>query len=228
MLQQIFKIISLNFLLVSNLFATTINPGDLLISEVMANPAAVTDSNGEWFEIFNASINPIDLNGLTISDDGSNSHIINTGEPFLIAPGEYFVLSNNSEPESNGGFITDYVYSGFSLANSSDQIIIRNDSIEIAELEYSGIPFGVAGISAELINQLINPQANDYGNTPNNIAFQYGDGDFGTPGSVGSVLLTTQTPVPLPSALWLFGSALLVCMRKFMLSIPCYRLAFNP
>ena len=66
-LQQLFTILGLYGLLIPNLFAATINSGDLLISEVMANPAAVSDSNGEWFELFNASLHSIDLNGLTIS-----------------------------------------------------------------------------------------------------------------------------------------------------------------
>ncbi len=227
-LQQFFTAIGLYCLLMSNLFAASVNPGDLLISEVMANPAAVTDSNGEWFEIFNTSFRSLDLNGLVISDAGSNSHMIDSGGSLLIAPGEYFVLSNNGEPGSNGGFIADYVYSGFSLANSSDQIILQKNDTEIARLEYAGAPFGLAGVSAELIRQLANPQQNDYGSTPTENAFQYGDGDFGTPGSAGSVLLTTQAPVPLPGALWLFGSVLLLCMRKFMHPAPSGRLAFNP
>lgn len=226
-LQQLFSIICLYCVLMPNIFAASINPGDLLISEVMANPAAVSDSNGEWFEIFNASLNLIDLNALTISDDGSNSHIINADRSLLITPGEYFVLSNNGDSGSNGGFMPDYVYSGFSLANSSDQIIILDDGNEIFRLEYSGAPFGVTGVSAELINQVLNPQADDYGNTPTDAVFQYGDGDFGTPGGAGSVLLTTRAPVPLPGATWLFGSAFLLFLRNFLAPATCHKLTFN-
>src|SRR5262249_54517288 len=39
-------------------------PGDLVITEVMANPSAVSDTTGEWFEVY---VNrDIDLNGLQI------------------------------------------------------------------------------------------------------------------------------------------------------------------
>src|SRR5687768_5630304 len=33
-------------------------PGDVVISEVMANPLGSSDSNGEWFELYNPSDEP--------------------------------------------------------------------------------------------------------------------------------------------------------------------------
>jgi hypothetical protein len=216
--QNIFKIICLYLIITSNSFATSIRFGDILISEVMANPSAVSDGNGEWFEIFNASVNTIALNGLTINDDGSNSHTINAGASLFIAPGEYFVLGNNGDTMSNGGYIANYVYSGFSLANGSDQIILQDNNSEIARLEYTGSPFGVSGSSVELINQVINPGQSEYGVTPNELSFQYGEGDFGTPGTSGSLILSANAPVPIPGAIWLFGSALLFSIRR--LAVP--------
>ncbi len=137
--------------------ATTIQPGDLLITEVMANPTAVSDTNGEWFEIFNQSSNSIDLNRLTISDDGSNTHQINSSNSLLIAPGAYFVFGHNGDSISNGGYLADYVYNNFSLGNTTDQIVLSDNGNEIARLNYTGLPFGSAGASAELVFQLINP-----------------------------------------------------------------------
>lgn len=193
----------------------------------MANPNAVSDSNGEWFEIFNASMTTVNLNGLIIGDNGSNSHTINASGSLLVAPGDYFVLGNNRDAASNGGYIPDYVYSGFSLANSSDQIVILDGTTEITRLEYSGTPFGVSGLSAELINQNASPQAEDYATTPANSTFQFGDGDFGTPGTAGSVMLAFQTPVPVPATIWFLGSALLVLMRKFIAPANCGHRAIN-
>lgn len=191
----------------------SIQSGELLISEVMANPSAVSDSNGEWFELFNSSTSTIDLNGITISDDGANSHTISASDPLLIEPGTYFVLGNNGDTSVNGGYIADYVYSGFNLINSSDQIVLTEDNFEIARLDYSGTPFGVAGISAELINQVFNPGQSNYAVTANDITFQYGDGDFGTPGATGSIILTATSPIPIPGAIWLFGSVLVLGIR---------------
>ncbi len=191
--------------------AASIQVGDILISEVMANPSSVSDANGEWFEIFNASANTIDLNGITISDDGSNSHQINNGSSLLIMPGAYLVLGRNGDTANNGGYIAQYVYSDFSLSNTLDQIVLSENGNEFARLDYTGLPFGSAGISAELINQLLAPDESDYQLTQNT---QYGLGDFGTPGGSGSFQLTNVSSVPIPGAVWLFASALFVLDRK--------------
>jgi len=202
-----FKFITLAYLLCLHTYtyATTIQPGELLISEVMANPLQVSDTNGEWFELFNASANPIDINGITISDTGSNIHEINNGGSLFINPGDYLVLGRNGDNSSNGGYIADYVYNNFTLGNSSDQIILSSTGMQIARLDYSGLPFGMAGVSAELMRQTVNPSSVDYQLTQDTI---YGIGDIGTPGSTGSFNLSNASPVPIPSALWLFGSAI--------------------
>jgi hypothetical protein len=207
------KIITSILLLItcSHSFSASLQSGDLLISEVMSNPSAVSDTNGEWFEIFNASASIHDLNGLIISDDGSNSHTINNASSLFINPGDYLVLGRNDDSLINGGLILDYVYSNFTLSNTTDQIILLYDSIEIARLEYNGAPFGIAGISAEITAQKSVTTQADYQATE---ITQYGDGDFGTPGSTGSFELTSEaSPVPIPGAVWLFASASLIGFR---------------
>ena len=192
--------------------ASSIQAGDLLISEVLANPSAVSDSNGEYFELFNSSSAAIDINGFILSDDGSNLHVITSTDSLFIQPGEYFVLGSNGDSTTNGGYIADYVYSDFSLTNSNDEIIISAiDNTEIVRLEYTGTPFGSAGASAELINQVLQPSQDDYAISTT----IFGDGDSGTPGQAGSIILTaaSASPVPVPAAIWLFGSALLMTLR---------------
>ena len=181
---------------------------------MLANPSAVSDANGEWFELFNASDNAIDINGLTISDDGSNSHQINNGISLFIEPGAYLVLGRNGSVTDNGGYTADYVYSDFTLGNSQDQIIFADGDNEILRLNYTGAPFGTAGISVELINQLTNPDESDYQLSQNS---QFGSGDTGTPGLRGSFELVSTTTVPVPGAVWLFGSALLLLRKKVRL-----------
>ncbi len=34
---------------------------DLIITEIMQNPSAVEDANGEWFEIYNSGSSPVDM-----------------------------------------------------------------------------------------------------------------------------------------------------------------------
>ena len=175
-----------------------IQPGQLIISEVMANPAAVSDTVGEWFELFNPTSNPIDLNGVSILDSGSNSHTIT--ESLFIQAGSYLVLGRNSDSSINGGFAVDYVYSNFTLGNTTDDIFMEHMGVRISALSYDndGI-FGVSGISAQWAG-------NGYDLTPSD--FSYGAGDTGSPGSQGSHQIPMAAAVPVPPAGWLMASSL--------------------
>lgn len=175
---------------------------DLYITEVMTNPAAVSDTVGEWFELYNPTLETVDLSGITLSDDGSNSHVISSGSPLIINPGEYFVMASNGDPMVNGGFTANYVYSGFSLTNSADEIVFSDNGTELLRLNYTS-GFGVAGNSMELLAQSMDET--NYGLTAAGLT--YGLGDIGTPGAAGS--FTPASPVPVPAAAWLFGSGLL-------------------
>lgn len=163
----------------------------------MANPNTVTDSNGEWFEIYNPSNDIFDFNGTTLSDNGSNSHVINQLDPLLILPGEYFVFGRNDNELENGGYIADYIYSNFILGNSADEIILTDTLGNILSLEYES-GFITAGHSIELTSP--DMLISNYNETTNLI---YGNGDYGSPGQQGSYSFTTAT-VPEPPLLLLF------------------------
>jgi hypothetical protein len=193
--------------LASILFASTahavIMPGDLLISEVLSNPGAVSDTAGEWFELYNSSANAIDLNGVKIRDEGSNQFTISGS--LLINAGDYLVFGRNVDSAVNGGYTPDYVYSSFTLGNTSDAIIVESGGNIIASLIYNDAGlYGANGRSAELV---WNGNAFSYQLTPNGLTF--GAGDIGTPGVAGSsVLPVAASAVPVPAAAWLFGSAI--------------------
>ena len=170
---------------------------DLLITEIMANPNSVTDSNGEWFELYNPSNDIFDFNGTTLSDNGNNTHVINQLDPLLILPGDYFIFGRNGNKLENGGYIADYVYSNFVLGNSDDEIILTDLLGNILSLEY-GNGLITAGHSIELTSP--NMLISNFTETTN---FNYGDGDYGTPGNQGSYTHTTVT-VPEPSSVLLF------------------------
>ena len=67
---------------------------DLLISETMANPAENSDTRGEWLERFNPTIEPINLRGIDLGDDGSNRQRFDTD--LLILPSEFLTLASHS------------------------------------------------------------------------------------------------------------------------------------
>ena len=62
--------------------------GDVLITEFMKDPAFVSDSKGEWIELYNASDKVVNIEGWVIRDFGTNEHLIqNGGARIELAPG---------------------------------------------------------------------------------------------------------------------------------------------
>ena len=153
----------------------------VVITEIMQNPSAVSDSNGEWFELFNPSSTPVNLNGWTIRDNGSESHLINTD--LVIASGAYVVVGRNANSTNNGGIVVQYQYQAFTLSNGADEIILlRPDQTLADEVWYDGgpsfpDPSGKSMVlsSATLDNSLGSSWVQSQEIMPN--------GDYGTPGS---------------------------------------------
>lgn len=162
--------------------AAPVMPDSIIINEIMQNPSAVSDSNGEWFELFNSTDGAIDIDGWKLKDNGSNSHTINNGGPLVIAAGGFLVLSNNADMGSNGGIQVDYEYSSFALSNGDDEIILSDASdVEVDRVEWDGgsVFPDPTGASMALIDPLLD---NNVGSNWCESASSYGDGDSGTPG----------------------------------------------
>lgn len=109
-------------------------PGALVITEIMNNPAAVSDDEGEWFELYNATGQALSLQGAVILHQPNNpdGHVISA--PLLAPAGGYVVLARNGEPAHNGGVVADYVYgSAVSLNNDSDYLAIETAEGELVD-----------------------------------------------------------------------------------------------
>ena len=169
----------------------------IVISEIMINPSAVSDSYGEWFEVVNMTDMTIDLQGWTIKDGDENGHIINNiGNTLLISSGEYIVLSRNNDFSINGGLISDYVYEGISFSNSEDAILLMNVEGEIIdEVQYTNSWPILSGSSIEIHDLNLNNNDNFNWFSATSI---YGDGDFGTPGISFNGTLKTDHSMDLP------------------------------
>jgi hypothetical protein len=94
----------------------------LLISEFLADPEAAGDEYGEWIEIANPGVEPVDLQGWAIADLDGDHHLI--AAPLMAAPGQYVVLGRSSDLAANGGAPVAYVYTGLQLANDADELIL--------------------------------------------------------------------------------------------------------
>ncbi len=174
-------------------FTLTIEDNDfasvpnIVINEIMQNPAAVDDDKGEWFELFNPGDSDVDINGWVIKDDGTDYHTIDNGGPLVISAGGYLVLGINDTLAVNGGVSVDYVYSSFVLGNSSDEVVlVYSDGVsEVDRVNYdNGATFpDPTGKSMELNNPA---NDNNDGSNWDEAIVSFGDGDMGTPGSQNS------------------------------------------
>ncbi|MCK5376611.1 MAG: lamin tail domain-containing protein, partial [Acidobacteria bacterium] len=160
----------------------------IVINEIMQNPAAVSDTNGEWFEVVNATPDPVDIDGWTIKDNGSNIHVIANGGSLIIPVGGFLVLGRDADTGSNGGVAIDYEYSNLFLGNGSDELILLDTSLsEIDRVEWdNGATFpDPNGASMALKNPALD---NNVGANWCESQTPFGDGDLGTPGAPNDCL----------------------------------------
>jgi hypothetical protein len=187
---------------------SSISEGDIIITEILNNPCVigpdtngdgnddcvVSDENGEWFEIYNKSDVSIDLFGLVVKDGDPNNpqqFRIDDENEHIIAPNDYFLFVVSSDPSLNGGNEPSnslYQYngdsnSGFSLGNSSDEIILMNaEEFIIDEVWFDDGTFpDDKGHSMNLNIDSYDSVSNDSADNWCPAQSPFGDGDFGTP-----------------------------------------------
>ena len=159
--------------------ALALSPGDLIINEVMPNPAAVPDSAGEWVEVYNPTNDPIDLLSLLIQDN-VGSHTIGTS---VVVPSHgYAVLGRSDDPSLNGGVFVDYQYAGIFLANGGDEVTLLDGATVVSGMNYGS---SQSGRSRALRCALLPTVPANYPST--STALTFGDGDAGTPGAYNQI-----------------------------------------
>jgi hypothetical protein len=172
---------------------SSLGEGDLVISEMMVNPAAVRAKNGEWLEIYNTTAASVDLQGLIVSGRGS----FTIEQSITVPAGGYAVLAVNGSSGSNGGLpVVDYVYSydDMELNNRTGIVTIGNGAGTIDSVSYSieaGFP-APWGATLNLDPGYVDTISNDESHRWCGATTEYGIGDQGTPGSVND-----SCPTPL-------------------------------
>jgi len=174
---------------------TTVLPvaGDLVISEFLADPNVVADAAGEWIEIYNAGTVNMDLLGFELHDDGTDSHFI--GASVVVAPGGRVVLARNAVVGSNGGVVANYEYSGTTLDNGIDEIVLSFGAVEVDRVNYNLALYtdGQAGHAASLDPDIGAPDATDNDVAANwcgsTLPLTTPGSDFGTPGAPNDTCL---------------------------------------
>ena len=156
--------------------------GSLIVTEIMKDPDAVDDSDGEWFEVFNASGLDVNLRGVEFADLGNDGFTVD--EDIWVLAGGHAVLAAYLDPADNGGFDPDYEYTDFALSNSDDEIVVTFDGVELDRVVYDDPDWpDVAGVAMSLLLTHYDDVLNDDPQSWCGAVGAYGDGDLGTPGA---------------------------------------------
>ncbi|MGC6510408.1 MAG: beta strand repeat-containing protein [Myxococcota bacterium] len=184
-----------DFVSISDLALRHLVRGDLVITEIMNNPSAQNDADSEWFEVWvNTAIDTtvigggnrgdINLNGLAISDDGTDFDQLDLD--IIVLGGDYLVFGENDDTSLNGGVVVDYIFIG-SLSNGLDEIYILDTerTVTLDEVLWDdGATYpDTNGASMNLDPSAIGADSNENGDFWCDSISTFGDGDFGTPGA---------------------------------------------
>jgi hypothetical protein len=154
--------------------------GTIIITEIMANPAAIPDSLGEYFELYNTTSETLVLSGCTIADLADDYHVIRDGT--VIGPNASVVFARSGD--ALGGVAPDYIYDAFQLANTTDKVVLSCDETVIDQVVYdgsSGWPI-TAGRSLSLDPSSYDSISNDSSANWCLSVCLFDTGDLGTPG----------------------------------------------
>ncbi|MBW3571744.1 MAG: DNA/RNA non-specific endonuclease [Gemmatimonadetes bacterium] len=158
--------------------------GVLVINEILADPRAVADAAGEWFEVHNAGTAAVDLQGWTIASLNDAPHVVSAS--VVVPAGGFAVLGRNGDAATNGGVTVSYVYAGattVNLGNGTDWLALRDAAgASVDSVVWTST---VAGTSRALIDPA-SDNLNVNGAAWTNSEALFGAGDRGTPGAANA------------------------------------------
>ncbi len=160
-------------------------PGAIIITEILKNPAVIDDSVGEWFELYNTTESDIDINAWEIKDLGVDKHRIFKAGGVVVPAETHVILAKSGDPELNGGLEPLYVFSNYNLSNKDDEIILMSGAVQIDQVAYdNGESFpNDVGRSLTLDPDQYDFEANDLGDNWCSAPVPFGKGDYGSPGA---------------------------------------------
>ena len=179
-------------------------PGEVVVAELMANPAVANDPVGEWMELVNTAAGERNLTGCVVRDEGTDHFVIgDAADPVVVAAGGRVVLAADGDPAANGGVDVDFVYgAGMLLDNFTDEVIVECAGLEVDRVAYAAPTWEVpSGASLKLDPSALDAAANDAVESwcPGETPYGPGDGphDLGTPGEANPACPPPDTTVDL-------------------------------
>ena len=137
-----------------------IAPGDLLVTEVMFDPSGALPES-QWFEIYNATDSPVNLDGVAIGDGSGRLHVIASDGGAVVPSQAYVVLVRDWAAALEDSIPLDsivYEYGaglsdeeGIQLADdAAGALSLWNAGVEIALVPYGSWDLASIGQSIEL------------------------------------------------------------------------------
>lgn len=171
----------------------SLKAGDLVITEVMADPAG-TDTGNEWFEVYNTTGAAIDLKGLTLfasaaDGTGAKTHVVRAG---TAQPGAYFTFGDVRSGANPAWIGYSYNNALSALPNSNGAVGVKCGTTELAKYVWA------AAADSEHSRQLdatVNPSAEraavatNYCPAPESLT-PYSGTNYGTPGGENAICET--------------------------------------
>ncbi len=148
--------------------------GAIAITEVLADPTAVTDEAGEWFEVLAST--GFDLNALTVSNEGGAMTSYAVQACRWVDAGTTVLFARNANAALNGGLPPVDATFSFSLGNSGARMIkLLHGELELARWVYTSATPGASTQRDPASGELcVTPPAVRYGTAAS--------ADRGTPG----------------------------------------------
>jgi len=99
----------------------------LIISEIMPDPATISDANGEWFELHNPGVAAVSLTGFQIAS--ANDATVTIAGAVSVPAGGYVVIAKNPDNAVNGGLNAVASFGAMNLANNSTDWLLLRDNV---------------------------------------------------------------------------------------------------
>ncbi|MCX7846842.1 MAG: SBBP repeat-containing protein [bacterium] len=163
--------------------------GAVVINEVMANPQAVADADGEWVELRNTTNVGVNVAGWFLKGGASGTMNLPLA---TLAVNDFLVLCRNNDPAQNGGVSGAWAAAGMNLLNAADSLWLYDASTQLVDVvAWDSAALGVS-------REVRDPWQDNFAVNGSNWAqatVSFGLGDYGTPGQENS------TFIPEPTAL---------------------------
>jgi hypothetical protein len=157
--------------------------GDLVLSEVLVDPAASYDHYGQFVEVTNVSARVVDLSGWTLVSDAGDLELATQA---VLPAGDRLVLCVSDDRVVNGDLVCDGTWDGTTLA-SPDSLTLAAGVLTLDQVAWTPLWPVDEGSSMSLSPDSVEATANDDRAAWCSASSAMASGDLGTPGAVNDV-----------------------------------------